>query len=186
MGLGAKSVYLGNNVSLQPKYGDSGEEESGSGFVGAETPHNADVSNNAIYAKAAADGGHGTLTTWAYLGRALVVEDSSTESQRADITARGSFTGSMNYIDGGNYASIELIVKDETDNEKYDETVREWVDHIDTGFEGDFTDTMTVNLEGQHTYGVILKLTTEITLDAEAPTECISNFYNDAAPGIVS
>lgn len=186
MGLGSKSVYLGNDTSLQPEYGDTGKEQSGTGWVGVEDARNADSSNNAAYSKAGADAGHGTLTTWSYIARSVFIENDSSESQAADIIAHGDYSGSMNFYDGSNYASIELLVKDETEGQTYDETIEEWIDYINTGFSGSFNDTLRVNLEGQHTYGIILKITTEITLDAEGPTECMSDFYNDASPGILS
>jgi hypothetical protein len=186
MGTGTKSVYLGNDTSLQPKYEYTGKEQTGWGWADVEDARNADRYNNAAYSKAKASAGHGTLTTWAYIARSIFIEDDSSENQAADIIAYGDYRGTMNFYDGSNYASIELLVSDETDDHTYDETIEEWIDYVNTDMSGSFNDTLRVNLEGQHTYGIILKVTTEITLDAEGPTECISDFYNDASPGILS
>lgn len=166
MGLGTKSVYLGHDTTLDAKYGDSGTEDTGADATWLYSDF--DDSNNEMEALSITGGGYGTATAWTYLGRSFTVEDDS-GSQWATISAKAYMNGEMNVaFDGTNYGKIELIVKDETDDEYHDEVMFEKGDYINNDIDQYVNDSLNINLEAGHTYGVQIKTTAEITVDGDA------------------
>lgn len=166
MGLGTKSVYLGNDTTLDAKYGDSGTEKTGIDATWLHSEY--DTYDNEMEAISLTSGGYGSATAWAYLGRAFTVEDDS-GSEWATISASSYMRGEMNVaFDGTNYGKIELIVKDETEDEVYDDLLFEKGDYINNDIDRTVRGSVNVDLEAGHTYGVQIETTAEITVDGDA------------------
>lgn len=165
MGIGTKSVYLGNDTTLDAKYGDAGTKSTN--LTANILESDFDKYNNEVETVAITGGGYGSATAWAYLGRAFEVEDAS-GSQLATVTATVYMNGEMNtFNDGTNYQKVSLIVKDETDGEVYDEIIFEKGDYINNDIDRTITDSLNVKLEAGHVYGVQIKSVSEITVDAD-------------------
>ncbi|WP_435066346.1 hypothetical protein [Halobaculum sp. EA56] len=185
MGFGTKSVYLGSDTTIsQMKYGDKYTEING---TLAEPNASADfsTSENDIYTGVGCAGGAGTCTAWAYLGRAIQVEDSSGE-ELATFTARGYLQGSMEYNEGAIFEQVELIVEDETDNERYDETIFKKSDYNDAGIQYSYNDSLLVELEAGHTYGVHIKSTSELSHSYDIGAASVVDFNPPTNNGYVS
>lgn len=170
-----KSVWLGTDTCLcDAKAGDHGTTSSFSAtWLYAEH----DTTNDEMEALAFTSGGFGTATAWAWIGRTMVVEDSS-GSQMASFTADGYMNGSMSvFNDGTNYVKIQLIVEDHTSGTRYDETIFEKGDYIKE-ISQNFTDSMYVDLKAGHEYTASIETLAEITVDGDIE-EASSDFSRE-------
>jgi len=175
MGVGRKSVSLGRDATLYPKFHNDGTEESGGV---ADWKHaDGDSGNNEMEVGVITGGGYGTGSAWAMLGRTFKITDEE-GSEWATISATSDVLGQMSsYNDGEQYAKVWLEVEDLDDDELHDDTMFEksdYIDDIDETVEG----SVSVNLQAQHSYSAEIRALAECTVDGDAE-EAGSDFSRD-------
>jgi hypothetical protein len=103
------SVYLGQDTTLDPDFGDKYESDDTDSYQDAELTAESDVNSETIEAYAWDNAGYGTFFAWAYVGREFVVEDDS-GSQTATITFQPDVTADMGFGgECGNGALLEFL-----------------------------------------------------------------------------
>jgi hypothetical protein len=161
------SVYLGQDTTLDPDFGDKYESDDTDSYQDAELTAEYDVNSDTIEAYAWDNAGYGTFFAWAYVGREFFVEDDS-GSQTATITFQPDVTADMGFAgECGNGALLEFWIEDHTDNEKLDETVFSYTDYA-RSWSKSYTDSQNVTLEAGHGYSAVMRIRADTTCEANA------------------
>lgn len=106
-------------------------------------------------------GGYGGASSWAWVGKSFYVSGSGTKP--ANIVMRGHIYGLTSAFAGGNSnVEVNLVVYDSTADVRYSTTVYQ---HSEggigwTGVDKDFSNGISVNLQGGHTYLVYVEILT--------------------------
>jgi hypothetical protein len=172
-----ESVYLGEDESLDPDYGDKYESDDTDSYQDAELKAEYDLGSDTIEAYAWDTAGYGTFLAWAYIGAEFEIKDSSGQ-QDATITFTPDVTADMGLSgECGNGAKLEGWVEDHTDSEKLDDTVFDYTDYART-WSSSYTDSVNMTLEAGHTYSTVMKITASTTCEANAGSS-VSDFTDN-------
>lgn len=175
--IGVKSLWLGNDASLDAKYGGKGKNKEGFSHDWI-SGHDAgfDTSNNDAYAQAAVNHGEGSLTAWAYLGRSVQVENDSGH-QEGTVTFRGSLNGALGGDSGNPYVHVKMTVEDLDQNQSFNDMVFQKSGYIGGIDEPDLVNSMQVDFEAGHLYGVKVELMAEVTATDVIESNVYSIFH---------